>query len=66
VPAIPTEQSSRRTDYYRTKGLPVECKFLPLGGIKDHQMKNMVKISDEKFAVRPHVWQKNPIILAQQ
>jgi len=66
VPAIPAEQSARRTDYYRTKGLAVECKFLPLGGIKDHQMKNMVKISDEKFAVRPHVWQKHPIILAAQ
>lgn len=66
VPAIPSEQSTRRTDYYRTKGLAVECKFLPLGGIKDHQMKHMVKISEDKFAVRPHIWQKHPINLATQ
>jgi hypothetical protein len=36
------------------------------GGIKDHQMKHMVKISEDKFAVRPHIRQKHPINLATQ
>src|SRR5437762_3127578 len=56
VPALPNEQSLRRTDYYRTKGLRVDCKFLPLSNIKDHQLPNVVKLRDGKVAVRPHVW----------
>lgn len=56
VPALPSEQNARRTDYYVTKGLKVECSFLPLQGIKEHQLRNLVKLPDGKFAVRPHIW----------
>jgi hypothetical protein len=64
VPALRQEQSERRTDYYKTKGLGVDCKFLPLGSIKDHQMKDLVKLANGQFASRPHLWQKNPVVLA--
>jgi hypothetical protein len=56
VPSLPSEQGFRRTDYYRTRGMAVDCRFLPLANIKDHQLPNMVKLPDAKFAVRPHVW----------
>jgi uncharacterized LabA/DUF88 family protein len=56
VPSLPSEQPTRRLDYYRTRGLDVECKFLPLGGIKDHQLPNTVKLPNGHLAVRPHVW----------
>ena len=56
IPALPDEQKFRRTDYYRTRGLDVDCKFLPLGNIKDHQFPNLVKIAEGKFAARPHIW----------
>jgi uncharacterized LabA/DUF88 family protein len=64
VPSLPNEQSTRRTDYYKTKKLNVDCKFLPIGGIKDHQMKPSIKLADGKLVVRPHLWQKEPVILA--
>ena len=60
VPALPAEQATRRTDYYTTRRLNVDCRFLPLGGIKDHQMKPLVKVADGKFVARPHLWQKDP------
>jgi uncharacterized LabA/DUF88 family protein len=60
VPALLPDQSSRRTDYYRTKGLNVTCKFLPLEDIKNHQLPNTVKLPDGNFAVRPHIWQVSP------
>jgi hypothetical protein len=56
IPALPDEQAKRRLDYYRTKGLKVECKFLPLDGIKNHQLPNCVKLPDGKLAIRPHLW----------
>ena len=62
VPVLPQEQQVRRTDYYRTKGLAVECKFLPLGGIKDHQLKPVVKLANGHLAVRPHVWQNAAVV----
>lgn len=58
VPALPSEQSNRRTDYYRTKGLNVECRFLPLGSIKDHQLPGVVRLPDGTLAVRPHIWSR--------
>ncbi|HXC36730.1 MAG TPA: NYN domain-containing protein [Candidatus Acidoferrales bacterium] len=62
VPALPPDQSSRRTDYYKTKRLDVECKFLPLDNIKDHQMKHSILVSPGNFAVRPHSWQVQPVV----
>jgi len=59
VPAIPAEQPYRRTDYYRTTGLKVECRFLPLGNLADHQFPNYVKLADGKLAIRPHLWKKS-------
>lgn len=64
VPALPQEQATRRTDYYKTKGLSVDCKFLPLGGIKDHQMKPVVKLPNGQLVARPHLWQAEPVVLA--
>jgi hypothetical protein len=57
VPLLPNEQSERRTDYYFTKGLKVDCKFLPLNGLKENQLKPIIKISAGKIVARPHVWQ---------
>ncbi len=56
VPALPREQANRRTDYYKTKGLPVDCKFLPIGNIKDHQLPPVVKLGNGNVSVRPHLW----------
>jgi len=56
VPALPVQQATRRTDYYRTKNLPVTCEFLPLGNIKDHQLPNAVKLKEGKLSIKPHVW----------
>ena len=60
VPALPAEQRTRRTDYYVTQKLKVDCKFLPLGNIPDHQFKDLVRLpgAEVKFAARPHVWKK--------
>ncbi|MEI6074439.1 MAG: NYN domain-containing protein [Verrucomicrobiota bacterium] len=60
VPALPAEQPTRRTDYYTTKNLPVDCSFLPLDRIKDHQFNNMVRLpgADVKYSIRPYVWKK--------
>ncbi len=58
IPALPNEQQNRRTDYYATQGLKVDCKFLPLGNIKDHQFKDNVRLpgAEIKFTIRPHIW----------
>lgn len=56
VPALPNERALRRTDYYRTKNLPVECKFLPLDGFQQNQLPHLVKLPDGTFAARPHAW----------
>lgn len=60
IPVLPAERASRRTDYYTTQRLPVDCKFLPLEGIPQHQFKDLVRLpGDEvKFAARPHIWKK--------
>jgi hypothetical protein len=60
VPLLPAEQKTRRIDYYTTQKLKVECKFLPLGGIKDHQFKDHIRLpgAEVKFAIRTHVWKK--------
>jgi hypothetical protein len=63
VPAMPNLQRDRRIDYYVTKGLKIECKFLPLDTIENHQMNPTIKLSEGKFTVRPHLWQKTPVIL---
>ncbi len=57
VPALKNEQAFRRTDYYRTRGLPVDCKFLPLGNFHEHQLKGAVK-TQSGFAIRPNTWKK--------
>lgn len=56
VPCLPNEQRNRRTDYYTTKGLNVDCRFLPLGDIKNHLLKPVVKIAGGKFAACPESW----------
>ena len=56
MPCLPCEQPSRRTDYYKTKGLDVECKFLPLSNVKDHQLKGAILLGNGNFAVKPHIW----------
>jgi uncharacterized LabA/DUF88 family protein len=56
IPALQNEQPGRRLDYYRTKGLSVDCKFLPLGDIKNHQLPKCAKLPNGKLAVRPHTW----------
>jgi hypothetical protein len=59
IPALPQEQANRRTDYYKTKGIPVACKFLPLGNIKDHQLPNIVHLPGGRLVARPHTWTKS-------
>ena len=56
VPSLPAEQRDRRTDDYKTRGLPMMCDFLPLSAIKDLQLPNLVKLADGTFAVRPATW----------
>jgi len=56
VPALANNQRDRRTDYYATQGLDVECKFLPLDNLKDHQLKGAVKLLEGGFAARPYSW----------
>jgi uncharacterized LabA/DUF88 family protein len=56
VPALPSNQRDRRTDYYATRGLDVDCKFLPFDTLKDHQLKGAVKLPAGGFAARPHLW----------
>ena len=60
IPALPAEQSMRRIDYYTTQKLPVDCNFLPLDQIKDHQLKDSIRLpgAEVKLAIRPHVWKK--------
>ena len=57
IPALPPEQGGRRTDYYRTKRLPVGCYFLPLDHFDKHQLPAVVHLADGTMAVRPHIWQ---------
>ncbi|HTV62710.1 MAG TPA: NYN domain-containing protein [Verrucomicrobiae bacterium] len=61
VPALPPDRSTRRTDYYKTKRLNVECKFLPLETISVHQLKQSILIAPGQFSVRPHMWQVQPL-----
>jgi NYN domain-containing protein len=56
VPCLPNERRDRRTDYYTTKGLNVDCRFLPLSGIPEHQLPNLVKLPQGGFAYRPSSW----------
>jgi hypothetical protein len=58
IPALPSEQSTRRIDYYTTQKLMVDCNFLPLGRLKDHQLKDVIRLPgvEAKLAVRPYVW----------
>ena len=63
VPLLPNEQSARRTDYYFTKGLKVDCKFLPLNGLKENQLNPIIKLGGGKVAVRPHFWQISAQVL---
>lgn len=58
VPCLPPERPFRRTDYYRNKGLSVDCQFLPLDNLKDHQLPNAVRRPGEevRFLNRPHTW----------
>jgi uncharacterized LabA/DUF88 family protein len=58
VPAIPQEQSKRRLDYYRTRGVEVESDFLPLENLSHHQLKSVVQLGNGKVAVRPPLWKK--------
>lgn len=60
VPLLPNEQSQRRVDYYITQRLNVDCRFLPLGGIKENQLPNFVKMGGVQKAIRPHTWQESP------
>lgn len=56
VPCLPRDRRDRRTDYYITKGLRVNCDFLPMAGIAQHQLPNLVKVAKGEFAHRPSVW----------
>lgn len=56
VPALPADQATRRIDYYKTRGLPVDCVFLPVDSIKDHQFKGAVKVGVGQFVSRPTSW----------
>jgi hypothetical protein len=57
IPSLPSDQSARRLDYFKTKGFKgVSCSFLPLEAIPQHQLRNCVQLPDKTFAVRPHTW----------
>ena len=58
IPALKNEQSSRRLDYYKTKNLDIDCRFLPLDGLAHNQLPNCVKLGEGKVSVRPHVWSR--------
>lgn len=60
LPALPKNQDKRRLDYYRHQGLPVDCRFLPLNGIPQHQLKHNVKLPDNTFACKPANWNAPP------
>jgi uncharacterized LabA/DUF88 family protein len=56
IPSLKQDQAFRRTDYYQTEKLPVDCKFLPLDNIKQHQLPNVVHLPNGTMVVRPHTW----------
>ena len=56
IPSLPSDQASRRLDYFKTRGFNVTSSFLPLDSIPHHQLPNLVKLPDGTFAVRPHTW----------
>lgn len=56
VPSLPNERRARRTDYYLTRGLPVQCEFLPLGSIKEQQLPVKVRLGQGRLAIRPTSW----------
>lgn len=57
VPAMPADQSMRRLDSFKTKRLRgVDCEFLPIDNLKDHQLKDVICYAPGKFAVRPSIW----------
>ena len=56
LPCLPNEQRNRRTDYYTTKGLDVECKFLPLGNLGQLQLRTPFHLGEGKFVLRPISW----------
>ena len=56
IPALKREQGNRRLDYYRIKGLSVDCKFLPLENLGEHQLKPVVPLGGGHCAVRPSAW----------
>jgi hypothetical protein len=58
IPALPQDQAKRRLDYYSNAKLPVQCKFLPLENLPEHQLKGAVKLPNKTFAVRPGEWKK--------
>lgn len=58
IPALPQDQTRRRLDYYPTAKLPVECKFLPLASLSHHQLKNLIKLPNGNFAIRPDSWKR--------
>jgi len=58
IPALPQDQAKRRLDYYTNAKLPVQCRFLPLENLQEHQLKGAVKLPDNSFAVRPSEWKK--------
>jgi hypothetical protein len=62
VPLLPMEYDQRRVDYYNTQNLPVDCAFLNLKGIKENQLPNFVLLGGGKKAVRPHIWQAQPVL----
>jgi hypothetical protein len=58
IPALPQDQAKRRLDYYTTARLSVECKFLPLDNIIQHQLKSLIKLPNGNFSARPETWKK--------
>lgn len=56
IPCLPNEQRDRRTDYYATRGLDVECRFLPLGNLGQHQLRTPFNIGNGFFVHRPSSW----------
>jgi 6-hydroxy-3-succinoylpyridine 3-monooxygenase len=57
VPCLPSEQPTCRTDYYTTRKLDVQCRFLPLDRLRDFQMPKIVKGHPSgKLAIRPTPW----------
>lgn len=58
IPALGQDQAKRRLDYYANAKLPVQCKFLPLENLHEHQLKHAVNLGSGNFACRPEEWKK--------